>query len=33
MQENEFEKRVRQKMDEFKLTPSNAVWQKIEPQD
>ena len=32
MQENEFEKQVQQKMDELKLHPSNAVWQKIEVQ-
>ena len=32
MQENEFEKRVQQKMDELKIAPSDAVWQKIEPQ-
>ena len=32
MQENEFEKQVQQKMDELKLIPSDAVWQKIEPQ-
>ena len=30
MQENEFEKQVQQKMDELKLHPSDAVWQKIE---
>ena len=30
MQENEFEKQVQQKMDELKLHPSGAVWQKIE---
>lgn len=29
MQENEFEKQVQQKMDELKLQPSDAVWQKI----
>ena len=32
MQENEFEKQVQQKMDELKLIPSGAVWQRIEPQ-
>ena len=32
MQENEFEKQVQQKMEELKLVPSAAVWQKIEPQ-
>ncbi len=32
MRENEFEKQVQQKMDELKLHPSDAVWQKIEPQ-
>ena len=32
MQENEFEKQVQQKMGELKLVPSDAVWQKIEPQ-
>lgn len=32
MQENEFEKQVQQKMDELKLHPSDAVWQKIEVQ-
>jgi hypothetical protein len=30
MQENEFEKSVQQKMEELKLHPSEAVWQKIE---
>ena len=30
MQENEFEKQVQQKMDDLKLHPSGAVWQKIE---
>ena len=30
MQENEFEKQVRQKTGELKLNPSDAVWQKIE---
>ena len=32
MQENEFEKQLQQKMEELKITPSDAVWQKIEPQ-
>lgn len=32
MQENEFEKQVQQKMDDLKLHPSDAVWQKIELQ-
>ena len=32
MQENEFEKQVQQKMDDLKLHPSAAVWQKIESQ-
>lgn len=30
MQENEFEKRMQQQMEEFKLRPSDAVWQKVE---
>ncbi|WP_276500601.1 outer membrane beta-barrel protein [Terrimonas pollutisoli] len=30
MRENEFEKRVQQQMEEFKLRPSDAVWQKVE---
>jgi len=30
MQENEFEKRLRQEMDEFKLRPSDNVWEKVE---
>jgi len=30
MQENEFERQVRQKTDDLKLHPSGAVWQKIE---
>ena len=29
MRENEFEKEVQQKMDELKLTPSDAVWSKV----
>jgi hypothetical protein len=32
MQENEFEKQVQQKMEDLKLQPSDAVWNKIEPQ-
>lgn|GEM_PF-2562837 len=32
MQENEFEKQVRELMDAFKLSPSESVWGKIEPQ-
>jgi hypothetical protein len=32
MQENEFEKRVREIMDEFKITPSGSVWDKVEQQ-
>lgn len=32
MQENEFEKQVRELMDAFKLSPSEDVWEKIEPQ-
>jgi hypothetical protein len=30
MQKNEFEKQVQQKMEEFKLQPSNSVWSNIE---
>jgi hypothetical protein len=30
MQENEFEKQLRQKMEELRLNPSNAIWQNIE---
>ena len=30
MRENEFEKRVQQQMEEFKLRPSDAVWEKVE---
>src|SRR5262245_14802705 len=30
MQENEFEKRVQQGLEEFRLRPSGAVWQKVE---
>ncbi|MGH2565148.1 MAG: hypothetical protein ACRDE5_11580, partial [Ginsengibacter sp.] len=30
MEENKFEKRVQQKMDEFVIQPSDDVWQKIE---
>ncbi|MFC0771716.1 outer membrane beta-barrel protein [Terrimonas alba] len=30
MRENEFEKRVQQQMGEFKLHPSDAVWEKVE---
>ena len=29
MQNNEFEKRVQQKMEELKLTPTDAVWEKV----
>ena len=29
---NEFEKVVREKMDELKLVPSEPVWQKVEMQ-
>jgi hypothetical protein len=32
MQENEFEKRMRQEMGEFRLRPSDAVWEKVEEQ-
>ncbi len=32
MEENKFEKQVQQKMDELKIQPSEAVWQKIELQ-
>jgi hypothetical protein len=30
MQENEFEKRVREQMDEFSLVPNEAVWKQVE---
>jgi flagellar basal body-associated protein FliL len=30
MQENNFEKRVQQQMEDFKLRPSDAVWEKVE---
>ncbi len=30
MQENKFENRVRQEMDEFRIRPSGAVWEKVE---
>jgi hypothetical protein len=30
MQENEFEKQVREKMEEFKIAPSSSVWDKVE---
>ncbi len=29
MQNSEFEKRVQQKMEELKLTPTDAVWEKV----
>lgn len=32
MHNNEFEKRVEQKLEELKFTPSDAVWQKVEAQ-
>ncbi len=32
MQTNEFERQVQQKMDDLQIHPSEAVWQKIEPQ-
>src|SRR6188474_2601985 len=32
MQEQNFEKQVRQKMEELSLTPSDPVWKKIEEQ-
>ncbi|MEP7374211.1 MAG: outer membrane beta-barrel protein [Chitinophagaceae bacterium] len=32
MQENEFEKRMRQEMGEFRLRPSDAVWEKVKAQ-
>src|SRR5688572_4325654 len=32
MQENEFEKRLRQEMEEFKVRPSEDVWEKVEEQ-
>src|SRR4051812_18269910 len=30
--QNEFEKQVREKMEELKLVPSDPVWQKVEEQ-
>jgi hypothetical protein len=30
MQENKFERNVKQKLDELSLTPSEPVWQKVE---
>src|SRR4029079_3202548 len=30
MEENRFEKQVQQKMDDLKIHPSDAVWEKIE---
>lgn len=30
MQENEFEKRVQKKMEEFRLRPSDVVWERVE---
>src|SRR5262245_5483465 len=30
MRENEFEKRVQQQLEEFRLRPSGAVWEKVE---
>jgi Outer membrane protein beta-barrel domain len=32
MQENEFEKRIQEEMGEFRLRPSETVWQKVEEQ-
>lgn len=32
MQENEFEKRVQEEMAEFRLRPSDSVWEKVEEQ-
>src|ERR1019366_4224479 len=32
MEENKFEKKVQQKMDELQIQPSDAVWEKIESQ-
>lgn len=32
MQTNEFERQVQQKMDDLQIHPSEAVWQKIDPQ-
>jgi hypothetical protein len=32
MQENKFEKRLQQEMGEFRLRPSDAVWEKVEEQ-
>jgi adenylate kinase family enzyme len=29
MQENEFEKQLKDMMDEFKLVPSASVWEKV----
>jgi hypothetical protein len=30
MQENEFEKKIRETMEEFKITPPDSVWEKVE---
>ncbi len=30
MQENKFENRVQQEMDEFRIRPSGSVWEKVE---
>ena len=32
MQENEFEKRIQEEMGEFRLRPSETVWEKVEEQ-
>jgi hypothetical protein len=32
MQEQNFEKQVKQKMEELSLTPSEPVWEKVEEQ-
>ena len=32
MEENKFEKRVQNEMREFRLRPSDAVWEKVEEQ-
>ena len=32
MQEQNFEKQVKQKMEELSLTPSEPVWKKVEEQ-
>ena len=32
MQENEFEKRMREEMGEFRLRPSDAIWERVEEQ-